>query len=124
MPRRIDLAQPLPDARDETGIVFARPTSFAAACACVAFLALAADAAAGDAARGRDLYEQRCGACHTKSVHGRENRAARNFDEIRAWVTRWSSTLVLGWSADEIEDVTLYLNNTYYRFAMPAGARW
>ena len=87
--------------------------------ACAVFLATAAPATAGDPARGRDLYGQRCGECHSESVHGRANRVARNFDEIRAWVERWNSTLALGWGAAEVEDVSLYLNDTYYHFVLP-----
>jgi len=81
-------------------------------------------ASAPDRTRGRGLYEQRCGTCHSESVHGRVKRVARNYDEIRAWVQRWNSTLELGWGTSEVEDVTVYLNDTYYRYTLPAGARW
>jgi hypothetical protein len=104
--------------------VFTRVHFLAAACACSVLLFVAGNAAAGDASRGRDLYEQRCGACHSESVHSRTKRVARNFDEIRAFVQRWSTSLELGWSSEEVGDVTIYLNNTYYRFTLPARARW
>ena len=94
----------------------------AAACVNAALIVAAGSAMAGDASRGRDLYEQRCGQCHSESVHSRAKRAARSFDEIRGWVVRWSTTLELGWGDSEIEDVTLFLNDTYYRFGMPARA--
>ena len=92
-----------------------------AACACAALLATADSALAGDVERGRGLYEQRCGQCHSESVHGRAHRVARSFDEIRSWVVRWSTTLELGWGSPEIDDVTLFLNDTYYHFSMPAS---
>ena len=97
---------------------------FAATVACALLLAAALPATAGDPERGRNLYEQRCGQCHSESVHVRAKRSARNFDEIRAWVVRWSTTLDLGWGPGEIDDVALYLNDAYYRFTMPARARW
>lgn len=76
-------------------------------------------ASAADAQRGRVLYETRCGECHAESVHGRRNKAAQDFDAVRRWVARWSDNLRLGWSADEVEDVTAYLNGRYYRYPCP-----
>ena len=88
-----------------------------------AVLALAAPGAgAGDAVRGRALYESHCVSCHSQSVHGRAKREAKDFEGVRAWVARWNANLTLRWGAEEIEDVTLYLNETYYRFACPPSA--
>jgi mono/diheme cytochrome c family protein len=83
------------------------------------FFVVAPDAAAADAQRGRELYETRCLGCHGQSVHGRAKRVATSFEEISAWVSRWNTSLALNWSADEIEDVSAYLNATYYHFACP-----
>lgn len=77
---------------------------------------------AGDAQRGRALYELGCGECHSQSVHGRAHRVARNMEEIRGWVRRWSEHRHLGWSAAEIDDVATYLNDIYYHFDCPDGA--
>ena len=82
-------------------------------------LALALPAAAAGSDRGRDLYELRCLGCHAESVHARAKKAARSFDEVRAWVARWNATLALDWTAEEIDDVTLHLNNRYYRYPCP-----
>lgn len=84
----------------------------AAACA-------ALPAQAADASRGKILYETRCNACHKASVHLREARKASSFKGVREQVARWSAELRSGWSADEIDDVTLYLNNRYYGFPCP-----
>ena len=35
---------------------------------------------------------------------------------------RWSGNLSLQWAAEEIDDVTVYLNGRYYRFACPPAA--
>ena len=80
-------------------------------------LPLAALAAGPD--RGRDLYELRCLGCHAESVHARAKRAAKSFDEVRSWVARWNATLSAGWTAEEIDDVTLHLNTRYYRYPCP-----
>lgn len=74
---------------------------------------------AADIERGRSLYESRCTACHDQGVHGRARRAAGDFESVRAWVARWNESLAAGWGAEEIDDVTTYLNSTYYRFPCP-----
>ena len=69
-----------------------------------------------DAERGRILYETRCSSCHATSVHLRSARSAKSFDSLRVQVQRWSAAAGGSWSADEIDDVSLYLNQRYYRF--------
>jgi mono/diheme cytochrome c family protein len=87
-----------------------------AACALMLAVGLAPGA---DAERGRTLYELRCGECHSESVHGRAKRVATDFDDVRRWVSRWNGTLGLHWSDEDIDDVSAYLNMTYYRYACP-----
>ena len=74
---------------------------------------------AADAERGQKLYQSRCDECHTESVHGREKRVAKDFDDVRRWVTRWSENVGARWGANEIDDVSSYLNDTYYHFPCP-----
>ncbi|MGE3450745.1 MAG: cytochrome C [Burkholderiales bacterium] len=76
-------------------------------------------AAAADARRGRILYEAHCGSCHAESVHGRESRAAANYEAVRGWVRRWAANLSLRWTDEEVADVASHLNERYYRFACP-----
>jgi mono/diheme cytochrome c family protein len=76
-------------------------------------------ASGADAERGRALYELRCGACHSESVHGRVKRVATDFGDVRRWVTRWNEHLALRWDDEEIDDVAVYLNDTYYRYRCP-----
>jgi mono/diheme cytochrome c family protein len=75
--------------------------------------------AVADAQRGKLLYETRCIACHASSVHNREARKATSFDGLRAQVLRWSAESGGGWAADEIDDVTRYLNQHYYGLPCP-----
>jgi len=87
---------------------------------CIAtLLAWPGTAAAADARRGRILYESHCGNCHAESVHSREKRVASDFEAVRTWVRRWSDSLGLGWTDAEVNDVTVHLNERYYRFACP-----
>ena len=90
-----------------------------AAAALAAAVAFTPAALAADPDRGRALYELRCGECHSKSVHGRQRRVATDFAAVRGWVARWSRELELGWSDEEVVDVAVYLNNTYYRHPCP-----
>jgi hypothetical protein len=87
--------------------------------ALAALIALLLPAAGAQPERGRALYELRCTGCHSESVHARVKRVATDFDAVRGWVKRWDRDLKLGWSAEEIEDVTVYLNDTYYRHPCP-----
>ena len=76
----------------------------------------ALNAHSADAQRGLALYELRCGECHSVSVHGRPHRAARNYEDVRGYVTYFSSYLGGYWRPDDISDVTKYLNDNYYGF--------
>lgn len=76
-------------------------------------------AAAADAARGRALYETRCGGCHDRSVHARTARSAKSFDEIRGYVVSWDRQIGGLWRDDEVDAVTRYLNERYYRYPCP-----
>lgn len=84
--------------------------------------ALPLAASAADAERGRSLYETRCDGCHAESVHGRAKREASGFESLRGWVRRWSGNLGLKWKDEEIDDVAVYLNGRFYRFACPPSA--
>jgi mono/diheme cytochrome c family protein len=86
----------------------------------IAALAVAGAASAADPARGRALYEARCGGCHNDSVHNDNSRKARNFEEARARVADFSMQLKTGWSGAQVDDVAVYLNERYYSFPCPA----
>jgi len=94
-----------------------RSIKSALALACV--MCAQAPAHGADAERGRALYEARCDLCHGASVHVREARRATSLEGVRAQVARWNTELGGGWSADEINDVTVYLNNRYYFYPCP-----
>jgi cytochrome c5 len=72
-------------------------------------------ALAGDAERGRLLYENHCMVCHTSVVHVREDRKATTREEIRGWVERWQKELGLPWMSVDVDDVVEFLNNRYYQ---------
>lgn len=69
--------------------------------------------------RGRALYETRCIACHDRSVHQRESRKAADFAAVRREVERWSATIGGEWRAEELDAVTVFLNERFYRYRCP-----
>jgi len=108
-------------------LAMSNPVRIAASAGCIAAafaaaLAFVPAARAADVERGRALYELRCGACHTESVHGREHRVARDLADVRGWVRRWNESLATGWTDAEIDDVAAYLNATYYKFDCATSA--
>ena len=94
-----------------------RIIKFMLALACV--MCMLPRAHGADSERGRALYEARCDLCHGTSVHVREARKATSLEGVRTQVARWNTELGGVWSADEIDDVTVYLNNRYYFFPCP-----
>ena len=67
------------------------------------------------------LYDQRCSGCHGQSVHSRTRRIALSCPDVRAFVARWAEQAGAGWTEDELEDVTLHLNQRYYGFPVRDG---
>jgi len=87
--------------------------------ALVALLPCAAPAADPD--RGRELYESGCIGCHGRSVHARAHRSVRTCNELRATVARFGNIQGHNWDADDLDDVTAWLNLRYYAFPMQQG---
>ena len=67
-------------------------------------------------ARGGLLYSTHCSACHTATIHWREQRLATDWKSLKAQVNRWQGYTKLRWSEEDIVDVTSYLNMNYYNF--------
>jgi mono/diheme cytochrome c family protein len=79
------------------------------------------DAPAPTMGRGMLLYENHCIGCHESRLHVREHRSARNMTELRQWVARWTVQQKLTWDANDVDDVTRYLNLRYYKFPPEAA---
>ena len=66
--------------------------------------------------RGELLYDNHCQGCHSKAIHTRIDRQATSPELLRAWVMSMAIHNKLGWSEEEIADITAYLNRSIYRF--------
>ena len=80
--------------------------------------------AAGDAAEGRKLVEQKkCETCHhnktmgdAKAVYLRKDRKVTSLEKLKAQVALCNSELNLQLFPDEEEQIVAFLDQTYYRF--------
>ena len=70
--------------------------------------------------RGELLYENHCKTCHNKNIHSRGSNKVNSIRDIRQWVIRWSRNLNLDWQNSDIDLVTDYLNNEFYRYDLPS----
>ncbi len=83
---------------------------------------LAHGAPDGGASRGELLYATHCIACHTTQVHWRDKKLATDWNGLKLQVRRWQGVSALGWSEEDVMEVTRYLNDGYYGFTPPANA--
>lgn len=81
-------------------------------------LALAASPALGQS-RGELLYNTHCVACHSVQMHWRDNKLAVDWPTLLDQVQQWQAAAQLAWSADDVERVARYLNDTSYHFKAP-----
>lgn len=77
------------------------------------------DAHAQDAGRGRTLHDTHCISCHDSRVYTRATRTAGDYGQVRDQVDRWQKNVSLGWQDADIDLVTGYIVNRYYRFDCP-----
>ena len=77
---------------------------------------LPAAAPAADPDRGRELYDGACVGCHGRSVHARARKNVGSCAELRATVARFATLQGRNWDADDLDDVTAWLNLRYYGF--------
>jgi mono/diheme cytochrome c family protein len=70
--------------------------------------------------RGELLYTTHCIACHSTQMHWRDQRLASDWASLQAQVRRWQGVAKLGWTEDDILEVTRHLNDRIYRYP-PSG---
>ena len=79
-----------------------------------------ASAHSADLERGRSLYENHCRMCHESLAFKRDDKIAKDYEEVRAQVNRWQTNTSLHWSEEDIENVASYVARTYYKIPCPA----
>ncbi|MBI1397462.1 MAG: hypothetical protein GC151_15935 [Betaproteobacteria bacterium] len=76
---------------------------------------VATPATAGNLERGRALHDTFCVVCHDPSIYSRRDRIANTYVGILQQVERWQSNANLHWSPYDIDSVTEYLAEKYYK---------
>ncbi len=66
---------------------------------------------------GEALYQNHCTSCHQSEVYTRPDRKIGTYEALQRQVQRCELALNLRWFDEEIDAVTRYLNQHYYRFA-------
>jgi hypothetical protein len=74
---------------------------------------------AADLERGKLLHDNHCRMCHDSIAYKRDRAIATDYAQIRAQVVRWQSSTGLHWSEGDIDNVTAYLAETYYKLTVP-----
>ena len=72
--------------------------------------------------RGQLLYSTHCISCHTSELHWRDKKVATDWKSLRFQVRRWQGNAGLGWSEDDIQEVTRYLNESIYRYVQTSDS--
>jgi len=81
---------------------------------------LPAAVSAQEAEQGRLLYQTHCGGCHYERVHERLRSDVRDLADLRDNVARWAPQTKRSFTLDERESIVQYLNESHYRFGLPA----
>jgi cytochrome c5 len=78
-------------------------------------VAHSAELVLGDAAKGKQLHNQDCVACHDSSVYTRPDRI-KSLSGLEQRVQMCSSMLNKGYTEDDQANLVKHLNDTYYKF--------
>jgi mono/diheme cytochrome c family protein len=71
---------------------------------------------AADIGNGKQLQQKNCMSCHDDGMYTRENRKVTTPDGLTKQVRRCESTLGLQWFDEDVDDVSAYLNESFYKF--------
>ncbi len=69
-----------------------------------------------DLENGESLHDENCLRCHDESKYTRKNRMIKNYQQLYERIKNCELMAELTWFDEEIDDVTAYLNNQFYRF--------
>ena len=73
---------------------------------------------AADIENGKALHDANCKRCHQESIYTRENSLIHSYTELRERISQCELSAELTWFDEEIDDVTAYLNQAFYKFEM------
>jgi mono/diheme cytochrome c family protein len=79
-------------------------------------LLLSMSAQAFNIDNGKALHNENCVRCHDASMYTRKDRKTKSYELLRERVVQCEIMTELIWFEEEINDVTAYLNQTYFHF--------
>jgi len=71
---------------------------------------------AADIERGKRLHDEHCVKCHSSDMYTRENRIVNSPDALKERIRQCELSNDLAWFEEEVEDVSAYLAEEFYRF--------
>ncbi len=77
---------------------------------------MSALAQAFDSGNGKTLHDENCVRCHNASIYTRPDREIKNYPLLRKRVAQCEVMAELMWFDEEVDAVTVYLNNAFYHF--------
>ncbi len=72
--------------------------------------------AANDIANGKTIYDKNCKGCHTTAIHTRPDRIIFSKRALSKRIKFCERMAGAHWSEQQLNDVTEYLNETFYKF--------
>ncbi len=69
-----------------------------------------------DLDKGQSLLNENCVRCHGSEVYTRQDRRVSTLPGLQKQVQRCEQMLELTWFDDDIDNVSGYLNQQYYKF--------
>jgi cytochrome c553 len=70
----------------------------------------------GDAAAGKRLHDANCTGCHNTAVYTRKDRSVQSLAGLKQQLMACSHMAKKEFSPTEMQDITKYLNDEFYRF--------
>jgi hypothetical protein len=66
--------------------------------------------------RGQELYEDQCGECHSNMDTPNKIRKVKTLSALRQRIASWAGHTGSEWGNSELDDVSYYLNKSFYHF--------
>jgi CxxC motif-containing protein (DUF1111 family) len=70
----------------------------------------------GDTAKGKQLHDAGCVSCHGSEVYTRKDRRIKSVEGLIGQVQNCNNNLARSYSSAQLNDLTKFLNETYYKF--------
>lgn len=102
--------------RTNTSLILRAIVGASAYLGIVATVAAATAAPVGDLANGKKLHGTYCTECHDVTVYTRPNRRVNTLTGLIGQIEACSRLPKDALTPVQVNDITVYLNDTYYRF--------